>query len=112
MSSSTLFSVIFLFILVSISTALEVSPGSRCASVCLNEQTGNGQDPKASTTNVTDIVCEDVNYYSTSPGTKFKNCVECLRDSTQVSGNENDIAWFLCKTSFHISVTVEWENED
>lgn len=79
-------------------SALEVTPGSSCASTCLDSTTGDAFDPAASTTNTSDIVCYDVDYYSTTAGVKFKDCLECLQTSTDVNGSESDVSWFICKS--------------
>ncbi|ROW02622.1 hypothetical protein VSDG_01620 [Cytospora chrysosperma] len=84
------------FSLVSSSSALQVTPGSSCSSVCLDSETGNALDPAASTTNASDIACYDVDYYSTTVGVKFKNCLECLQTSKNASESESDVSWFLC----------------
>lgn len=86
------------FSLVSSSSALQVTPGSSCSSVCLDSETGNALDPAASTTDVSDIACYDVDYYSTTVGVKFKNCLECLQTSKNASESESDVSWFLCKS--------------
>lgn len=80
-----------------LSQALQVSPNSTCAAVCLDHPDGDPLDPAASTTNYTDIACRDADYLTSSTGIKFKNCVECLQDSRNVNSGENDISWFLCK---------------
>lgn len=68
--------------------ALQVTPGSSCSDVCQS----------SSTTDSSDIVCEDVDYYSSSSGATFKDCVECLQMSNATSNSENDVSWFLCKS--------------
>ncbi|KAJ9143845.1 Exo-alpha-sialidase neuraminidase [Pleurostoma richardsiae] len=86
--------------------ALEVTPGSECASVCLNQPDSDASDPKSSWTNSTDIVCENVDYFSSSTGEKYKSCVECLQTSDAVSGSENDLSWFLYNLRFAVSVCL------
>ena len=90
----------FLLFLLSSVSALQVTPGSKCASVCLDQQDGNSLDPAASSNSPDDMVCKDVEFYSDANGLKFKSCVECLQNSEQVNGTENDISWFLCKNHF------------
>ncbi|KUI71047.1 hypothetical protein VM1G_07208 [Cytospora mali] len=87
-------------------TALQVTPGSSCASVCLDSEAGNALDPAASTTNTSDIVCYDVDYYSTTVGVKFKNCLECLQNSTDASGSESDVSWFLYNLRYASAVCL------
>ncbi len=77
--------------------ALQVAPGSSCASACLDKTTGNPDDPNASTIKPDDIVCNDVGYWSLAPGVKFRTCMDCLQNSTTTAANESDLAWYLCK---------------
>lgn len=94
------------FSLVSSSSALQVTPGSSCSSVCLDSETGNALDPAASTTNASDIACYDVDYYSTTVGVKFKNCLECLQNSKNTSGSESDASWFLYNLRYASAVCL------
>ncbi|KAK7912028.1 hypothetical protein PG985_014509 [Apiospora marii] len=99
----------FLVGLLSLSTAslaLQVSPNSTCAALCLDQPEGNPLDPKASNTNYTDISCFDDEYSSSAKGLKFKNCVDCLRDSKDVGGGENDISWFLYNIRYAVDVCM------
>lgn len=79
--------------------AIQVTPGSSCESVCLDSPDGESTRAAASTTNSSDIVCNDVDYFSSSTGQKFKDCVTCLQTSNALSGEEDDVSWFLCKLS-------------
>ncbi|KAK8859316.1 hypothetical protein PGQ11_010050 [Apiospora arundinis] len=92
--------------LATLSVALQVSPNSTCAALCLDTPEGNPLDPKASNTNYTDISCFDDEYSSSAKGLKFKNCVECLRDSKDVGGGENDISWFLYNIRYAVDVCM------
>lgn len=94
--------------LISSSSALQVTPGSSCASVCLDSETGDALDPAASTTNASDIACYDVDYYSTAVGVKFKNCLECLQTSKNSSDSESDVSWFTCRFT---SLAACWISE-
>ena len=78
--------------------ALQVSPNSPCASVCLDDATADPSDPNTSNTYPTDIVCSNVDYDSTPVGRKFEACTDCLRNSTSSSSGENDQSWFLCES--------------
>jgi len=78
--------------------ALQVTPNSPCASVCLDEPTNNASDPNSSNTEGRDIVCQDSAYSSTAVGRKFDSCVSCLQNSTSSSSGENDQGWFLCRS--------------
>jgi len=86
-----------LLLLASLARALQVAPGSQCAPVCLDQTGGNGLDPNASTTGVSNIICNDADYSTSAVGVKFKSCMECLQSSTAVSGTETDLGWFLCE---------------
>ncbi|TPX09675.1 uncharacterized protein E0L32_009148 [Thyridium curvatum] len=97
---------IFLLFLFAPVHALRVTPGSSCASVCLDQNDGDDPDPKNSTTRPSDIVCKDVEYYSTHAGVKFRKCMDCLQKSPRVDGEVNDIAWFLSKDNVRYAVNV------
>ncbi|KAH8664185.1 hypothetical protein BX600DRAFT_512247 [Xylariales sp. PMI_506] len=100
-------SIIIISFLSALSLALQVSPNSTCAALCLdNPANGNPLDPAASTTNSSDITCVDSDYSTTSTGIKFKNCIDCLQDSTDVSGEENDIHWFLYNVRYAVDVCL------
>ncbi len=77
--------------------ALQVTPDSVCASVCLDNSTSDSSDPNASSTYGSDIVCKDDDYVGNQVGQKFQQCVNCLQNSTATKSGENDQAWFLCK---------------
>lgn len=82
---------------------MQVTPGSSCAAICLDGSENNMRDPAASTTNSTDIVCNDQDYSTTASGIRFKSCVECLQESHSMSGEENDISWYLCTAEWSLS---------
>ncbi|KKY33089.1 putative exo-alpha-sialidase neuraminidase [Diaporthe ampelina] len=42
-----------------------------------------------------DIVCDDVDYFSSETGVRFKKCEECLQASKAVNGSESDSSRFL-----------------
>ncbi|KAI0130041.1 hypothetical protein BJ170DRAFT_297861 [Xylariales sp. AK1849] len=86
--------------------ALQVSPGSTCAAVCLDNPESDPLNPASSSTNISDITCNDDDFESTSKGIKFKNCLECLQDSRNVNGGENDISWFLYNLRYSVDVCV------
>jgi hypothetical protein len=91
------FCVLFFLSIFSTTLALQVTPGSSCASICMDVQNGDPMNPASSNTNVSEIACTDVDFYSTAKGLKFKNCMDCLQKSPAVSGDESDSLWFLCK---------------
>ncbi|KAI1123307.1 hypothetical protein F5Y10DRAFT_55875 [Nemania abortiva] len=82
-------------LLLSYSTALQVTPNSPCASFCLDSEGGDVSDPNASTTTNEDITCLDSQYASSPVGLKFQRCISCLQDSTFSQGSESDQLWFL-----------------
>lgn len=87
-----------LCLLSTVATALQVAPGSPCASVCQDRTDGDANDANGSTTSAKDIVCEDPDYDSrTVKGMKFKECTQCLQSSRYTSGEETDLMWYLCK---------------
>ncbi|KAI1415389.1 hypothetical protein F5Y13DRAFT_8538 [Hypoxylon sp. FL1857] len=86
--------------------ALQVTPGSSCAAICLDNPEGDVQDPNASTTKPTDIVCNDQEYSTTAGGIKFKNCIECLQESHAMSNAENDMSWYLYNLRYSVDVCL------
>lgn len=84
--------------IISRTVALQVTPGSACASVC--HDSAQGDTPLRTS----DIVCDDSDYFSSEAGVKFKKCEECLQTSKAVNGSESDISSFLCEPS------VPWRN--
>ena len=79
--------------------ALQVTPSSPCAAVCLDDRSQDVSDPTKSNTHGSDIACSDSSYSATVVGEKFESCVNCLQNSAFSDSGENDQAWFLCK--FH-----------
>ncbi|KAH7166086.1 hypothetical protein EDB81DRAFT_781287 [Dactylonectria macrodidyma] len=86
--------------------ALEVTPGSSCATFCLDEVSGNGFDPAASTTNTSDIMCKDTDFSKKAVGIKFQNCLECLQKSEKTNGTESDLHWYLYNLRYTISTCL------
>lgn len=82
--------------------ALQVTPGSSCASVCLDDPAN--QD--VSSTNSSDIVCNDQDYSTTTSGIRFKNCIECLQESHAMSDGGNDISWYLYNLRYSVDVCI------
>jgi len=103
LSTSSRFALLFW---ISVAWGLQVTPGSPCASVCLDEKKGNALDAAASTTGLSDIVCDDADYSSSSVGVKFKSCMECLQTSTAVNGSESDQAWYIYNLRYAVDVCV------
>ena len=78
--------------------ALQVTPGSSCASICMDTGEKDAFDPAASTTNSSDITCQDADFSSTDKGKKFQDCLECLQKSKKFDDDEqeSDLHWYLC----------------
>lgn len=77
-------------------SALQVTPNSPCASVCLDSGGLDSSEPDSSSTHGNDIACDDAEFRSTAKGRKFKKCLACLEQSSFEDGPENDQMWFLC----------------
>ena len=77
--------------------ALQVTPNSPCAALCIDDQSLDPSDPNSSNTVNRDIVCADADYSASQAGTKWQGCMSCLQNSTFVQDAENDQMWFLCK---------------
>lgn len=76
------------FLLNASTCALRITPDSPCSSVCGDTTT---------TTNSSDVVCNDFDYYRTSAGSTFMSCIECLQTSNATRDSDNDVSWYLCK---------------
>jgi hypothetical protein len=77
--------------------ALQVTPNSPCAALCIDDQSLDPSDPNSSNTKNSDMVCTDEDYTKSQAGTKWQGCMSCLQNSTFSQGAENDQMWFLCK---------------
>ncbi|KAG4437241.1 hypothetical protein IFR05_007257 [Cadophora sp. M221] len=86
--------------------ALQVSPNSACASVCVDSLPSDFSDPNVSNTIGSDIVCNDGNYGHTSAGAKFEGCLNCLQTSTASSGNENDQGWYFYNLRYAFNTCI------
>ncbi|KAK5993337.1 hypothetical protein PT974_06766 [Cladobotryum mycophilum] len=87
-------------------SALEVSPGSPCATLCLDSPSGNEWNASASNTYTEDITCHDDGYYSTSKGQKFRKCLDCLQTSSRGHEGETDLEWFIYNLRYTVSTCV------
>ncbi|KAJ2906585.1 hypothetical protein MKZ38_000840 [Zalerion maritima] len=105
---SSLLKTVCLLSIFSGSLALQVTPGSKCAELCLDNPKDDADDPSSSTTNTTDITCSDSDYSTTGVGTKYKDCLSCLMtsDSVDESTSETDVAWFLYNLRYSIDVCL------
>ncbi|KAI1856101.1 hypothetical protein JX265_011816 [Neoarthrinium moseri] len=95
-----------LLILLGTAVGLQVTPGSQCATLCLDNPESDPLNPASSSTNPWDISCSDDEFSETSKGIKFKNCVDCLQESQAVNGEENDAAWFLYNLRYSVDVCL------
>jgi hypothetical protein len=98
------------FILLGVSTALQVSPSSPCSNVCIDDIIDNPTSTLNSNTNGADLSCDDVDYTNTDKGIKFKNCMTCLQTSNYASGSESDQNWFIYNLRY--SVDCELRNNN
>jgi len=94
-----------LFIFTQVASALQVTPGSPCAALCL-ENDADPFDSAASTTNATDIVCKDDDYSSNEEGIKFKQCLECMQKSQKQNETETDVGWFIYNLRFALGTCL------
>ncbi|KAL2068249.1 hypothetical protein VTL71DRAFT_16347 [Oculimacula yallundae] len=97
---SNISSLAIVAVLLSPVLALQVSPNSACASVCIDDRSSDASDPNVSNTFGSDIVCKDEEYGSTSTGSKFQRCLNCLQGSSASSANENDQGWYFYNLRF------------
>lgn len=88
-----------LAVLLSVAAALQVTPDSPCADFCIDSTDLDATDPGSSTTNSSDIVCNDYDFTSEKAGKKFQRCMTCLQESKYSKGDESDLDWFLCKST-------------
>ncbi|CAI6100312.1 unnamed protein product [Clonostachys chloroleuca] len=89
-----------------LSLALEFTPGSSCASLCLDNGETDAFDAAASSTNSSDITCLDTSFGSDVKGKKYKSCLECLAKSEKVEGSESDIHWYLYNVRYATSTCL------
>ncbi|KAJ6438545.1 LPXTG-domain-containing protein [Purpureocillium lavendulum] len=102
-------------------TALQVSPNSPCADVCIDDAALNRSDPGSSTTvGRRDIVCEDrqmnvdgtkqqqssSSSSSSSVGMRFRQCMACLERSAFEQDGESDQQWFLYNMRYAVDFCV------
>ena len=96
------------FLLVSLhkTAAIQVTPNSPCASLCIDSSTLDTADPGSSTTVGADIVCADADFASTAAGQKWTLCLSCLQTSTFAQGSESDQAWFFYNLRYNVDYCV------
>ncbi|GJN85945.1 hypothetical protein PLIIFM63780_009521 [Purpureocillium lilacinum] len=86
--------------------ALQVTPGSHCATYCLDSPGGNPFKASDSTTNTTDISCRDRDYSTTDKGIKFKTCLDCLQNSSKVDKDESDLKWYIYNLRYALATCL------
>ncbi|KAL2760757.1 hypothetical protein ACRALDRAFT_2024673 [Sodiomyces alcalophilus JCM 7366] len=100
---------LYLASLLKTASTLYVNPGSDCAALCLG-----GADENLGSTETSigrsDIVCRDDEYTSEAEGIRYRNCIECLRESTDVHGDDSDLQWMLYNMRFALD-TCLWHND-
>lgn len=79
-----------------LASALQVTPNSPCASVCLDSPDLDRSDPNSSNTKNKDIICKD-RIVNSPAGGKWKDCMTCLQTSPFSQDSETDQMWFLCE---------------
>jgi hypothetical protein len=77
--------------------ALQVTPNSACAQICMGSSSQNASPTDVSSTSGSDIVCKDDDYSQSAVGQSFEDCINCLQNSTAVDAGESDQASFLCE---------------
>lgn len=87
-------------LLSSSSFALHFTTESECAALCSDGSNSTTSNFKTSTTNSTDVVCEDNEYSGSGNGIRFKNCLNCLQKSDATWKEQSDVYWFLCKSQY------------
>ncbi|KAM3507621.1 hypothetical protein MY11210_007071 [Beauveria gryllotalpidicola] len=75
-----------------VTTALQVTPDSPCAPLCLDSSSPSN----SSIAKIRDdeILCSNRDYAG-EQGQKFQRCMNCLQNSTYSQGSQNDQAWFM-----------------
>ncbi|CAK7202374.1 hypothetical protein SEUCBS139899_005097 [Sporothrix eucalyptigena] len=98
---------VFIFSLLIVSTlAIQVSPNSPCASLCIDNSSLDTSDPNSSTTTNADISCYDSDFVTSSAGQKWTSCMGCLQNSTFSQGDESDQAWFFYNLRYNVDYCV------
>ncbi|GAP93223.1 putative exo-alpha-sialidase neuraminidase protein [Rosellinia necatrix] len=86
--------------------ALQVTPGSTCAALCLDNPESDPLSSSSSNTTPRDITCTDNSYDNSPTGIKFKNCLDCLQKSNATSDAESDASWFLYNIRYSVDVCL------
>lgn len=88
--------------------AIEVAPGSKCSSLCIDTLGTDEASPYTSTTVGSMIVCNDGELSgsnSTAKGQKWMSCIGCESTSNYYDDatRENDVFWFLRRLHYHLT---------
>jgi len=76
---------------------LQVTSGSPCSALCIDDQGGDPFSSDSSRTNSSEIICRDSQYANSDSGRKYQKCTECLAKSNTKTGSESDLGWLVCK---------------
>ncbi|UNI18958.1 hypothetical protein JDV02_005187 [Purpureocillium takamizusanense] len=90
---------------------LEVTPGSHCATSCVDSPEGNPFKASDSTIKPKDVSCKDIDYSTTDAGIKFRKCLECLGTSTKVDKGESDLKWYIYNLRYTLTTCLFSEPE-
>jgi len=93
--SVSLFTITIVACLISPTLALQVTPNSACASLCMDLPSSDASDPNSSNIYGSGVVCQDVDYGSSATGSKFEGCLNCLQSSSASAASENDQGWYF-----------------
>lgn len=90
---------------------IEVAPGSKCSSLCIDQLGADESSPYSSTTVGSMLVCNDwelAGPNATATGEKWRSCLGCESTSAHYDNvsRENDVYWFLCKPYHYLTKTV------
>lgn len=94
-----------LAMLSAITTALQVTPDSPCASLCLDPSTSGMVDSSMPNMHPNDIICNNRDL-SSEKGQRFQSCMNCLQNSTYTTDSQNDQAWFMYNLQYSFAHCV------
>ncbi|CAK7211000.1 hypothetical protein SBRCBS47491_000969 [Sporothrix bragantina] len=94
------------FMFIASTQAIQVTPNSPCASLCIDNSSLDVSDPNSSTTTNADIACDDTDFASSAAGQKWTKCMSCLQSSTFSQGVESDQAWFFYNLRYNVDYCV------
>ncbi|KAK3499646.1 neuraminidase [Neurospora hispaniola] len=100
--SKTTIALLSAILIPQLASALQVTPNSPCASVCLDSPDLDQSDPNSSNTKNKDIICSD-GAVNSPAGSKWKDCMTCLQTSPFSQDRETDQMWFLYNLRYTLS---------